>query len=234
MEIYSRTKAIIGEHGFNMLRRSHIVICGCGGVGSYTFEALLRSGIGKITLIDGDYVAKSNINRQLIATTDTVGIKKTEAAMLRANQIGGETELCFIDQFITKDNANDILPKNANFIVDAIDDVSAKTAIAIFAKSYSIPSICCLGTGNRLDATKFEICDLYKTSGCPLARKIRYEFKKAGIDRQTVLYSKAPTVIPDTDFTDGKRTVGSISYVPSVAGLLLAQHVILKITEEIK
>ena len=232
MNTFIRTKALIGDRAFNRLTESHVVLCGCGGVGSYVLEALVRTGIGKITLIDGDKVAESNINRQLIATYETVGMSKTDAAVARAKSINPRIELIGITQFLSRDNIADILPSNADYIIDAIDFVPAKVGLAVYADKYRIPIITCLGTGNRLDASKFELCDIYKTSGCPLARKMRCELKKAGIKKLDVLFSRADVLTPDTIIDAGKKTVGSTAYVPAVAGLLIAQHVITKLTEE--
>lgn len=232
MKIFTRTAALIGDDGISKLKNSHVVLCGVGGVGSYAFEALVRAGVGKITVIDADTVSESNINRQLIATSKNIGEKKTHAAKNRADTIGTGCEVMGVDVFLDKENVADILPKDADFLIDAIDFVPAKVAIAVFAKQHKIPSVCCLGTGNRLDASRFEICDIYSTKGCPLARKMRYELRKNDIGAYDVLYSKAPVVTPKTLLEDGKQTVGSMPYVPSVAGLLLAQHVILNITEE--
>lgn len=231
--MFSRTVALIGENSFNKLRKSHIVLCGCGGVGSYTFEALVRMGIGKITVIDSDTVSTSNINRQLIATADTVGMKKTEVAIKRAAQIGTDCNVIGLDVFLNAENTDSTLPKDADFIIDAIDFIPAKVEIALFAQNHNIPSVCCLGTGNRLNANFFEICDIYKTTGCPLARKMRQELRKVNIEHLDVLFSKAPVTNPVNELCEGKRTVGSVSFVPSVAGLLLAQHVIVKLMEEI-
>ncbi len=233
MEIFTRTKALIGERGLKRLESSHILLCGCGGVGSYALEALVRAGIGKITVIDADKVAKSNLNRQLIATADTVGMLKTDAAEIRAKSINHDIDFTGIAKFIDRNNTYELLDRDADYIIDAIDFVPAKTALAEYSYRTGTPIISCLGTGNRLDATQFEICDIFKTSGCPLARKMRCELKKAGVIRLEVLYSKAPVIQPENEIYDGgKRTVGSISYVPSTAGLLLAQHVITRLLEE--
>lgn len=230
--IFSRTISLIGGKGFEKLQNAHIVLCGCGGVGSFALEALVRSGVGKITVIDKDTVAGSNLNRQLIATVDTIGQYKAEVAKTRALSINAALEFNAVTEFITPQNVQSLIAPDADYIIDAIDDVRAKVAIAAYASKLKIPVICCLGTGNRLDGNKFEICDIYKTSGCPLARKMRCELKKAGVDFLEVLFSKARIVEPDFRLTDGKATVGSVAFVPSVAGLLIAQHVILKLMEE--
>ncbi len=230
-EIFNRTCALIGQDGLEKLQKSHIVLCGCGGVGSYALEALVRIGVGKITVIDNDIVTTSNINRQIIALNSTVGLLKTDVAEKRSLDINPNIEFCGKNVFLTSENINEHIPHDANFIIDAIDFVPAKVSLAVFAKNNNIDIIECLGTGNRLDATQFEIKDIYKTSGCPLAKKMRTELKKAGIDSLNVLISNSPTVQPNILLNDGKRTVGSVSFVPSVAGLLCAQYAINKILE---
>ncbi len=231
-EIFTRTSALIGDDGVKKLQKSHIILCGCGGVGSYALEALARIGIGKITVIDNDDVCESNINRQIIALGSTVGMLKTEVARARVSDINPDIEFYGKCEFLTADNVDEIVPKDADYIIDAIDFVPAKVALAVFAKKNNIGIIECLGTGNRLDATKFSIKDIYKTSGCPLARKMRSELKKAGIESLDVLVSDAPVIQPKELLSDKKRTVGSVSFVPSVAGLLCAQYVINKILEK--
>ena len=220
----TRTTAILGKEAMDKLSRAHVVVAGCGGVGSYTVEALIRSGIGKITVIDSDIVDVTNINRQIIATHDTVGKLKVEVAKSRALSINPDVEFLAIPEYIEKDNVSEILPTDADYIVDAIDYVPAKVGLAVFAKDKNIPIISCLGTGKRLDATKFEFCDIYDTQGCPLARKMRTELKKAGIDRLEVIFSKANVI--------ETKGIGSVAFVPSVAGLLIAQKVICNITGE--
>lgn len=232
--IFSRTISLIEQSGFEALKKSHIILCGCGGVGSYTLEALVRSGVGEITVIDNDTVSLSNINRQIIATHSSIGQYKVDVAQKRALDINPDIIFHSKQVFITPQNIECVLDKNVTYIIDAIDHVPAKVAIAQFSKNNNIPLLSCLGTGNRLDATKFEIKDIYNTSGCPLARKMRYELKKADIKKLDVLVSDAPTVKNHIEFDDGKRCVGSIAYVPSVAGLLAAQHVINKILEKQK
>ncbi len=230
-ELYLRTHALIGDDGLDKIKKAHVVLCGCGGVGSYTLEALVRIGIGRITVVDNDKISKSNINRQIIALNSTVGCFKTDVAKKRALDINPAVIFCGINEFLTKENVENIIPTDADFIVDAIDFVPAKVALAVFAKNNNIKIIECLGTGNRLDATKFHIKDIYSTAGCPLAKKMRTELKKAGIEKLDVLVSDAPVVKPAQIEDDGKKTVGSVSFVPSVAGLICAQHVINNILE---
>lgn len=222
--MFTRTEAIIGKENTDKLKKSHVVVAGCGGVGSYVLEALVRSGIGKVTVIDADVVDITNINRQLIATHRTVGQAKVDAARERMLDINPNVEYVGIKAMLDKDNISQYLPSDANYIVDAIDCVAAKVGLALFAKDNQTPILTCLGTGKRLDATKFEICDIFETSGCPLARKMRYELKKAGIEKLNVIYSKAKVYE-----TEG---IGSVAFVPSVAGLLMAQKVICDIIGE--
>ena len=230
-EFYLRTSALVGDDNLEKIKKSHIVLCGCGGVGSYALEALVRIGVGKLTVIDNDKVAPSNINRQIIALNSTIGKFKTDVAKLRASDINPDIEFNAINEFLTNENVDNIIPTDADFIVDAIDFVPAKVALAVFAKKHNINIIECLGTGNRLDATKFYVTDIYKTSGCPLAKKMRIELKKAGIERLDVLVSDAPVIKSVQVDDQGKKTVGSVSFVPSVAGLICAQHVINNILE---
>lgn len=222
--MFSRSEALLGKDNLIKLKNSHIVLCGCGGVGSYALEALVRTGIGKITVIDSDKVDITNINRQIIATHDTIGQSKVSVAHMRAVSINPDIEFVEKSDFLTFDNIEEIIPSDANYVIDAIDFVPAKVGLALFSQKTQIPLISCLGTGKRLDATKFEFCDIYKTEGCPLARKMRYELKKYNIKKLTVLISKA-----EAFKTEG---IGSVVFVPAVAGLLLAQKVIHDIIKE--
>ena len=230
-DLYLRTHALIGDDGIKKIKNAHIVLCGCGGVGSYTLEALVRVGIGKITVIDNDKVSPSNLNRQIIALNSTIGCLKTDIAKSRALDINPNIDFTAKNVFLNENNIEQTIPKDADFIIDAIDFVPAKVGLAVFAKKHGLNLIECLGTGNRLDATKFSIKDIYSTSGCPLAKKMRVELKKAGIEKLDVLVSDAPVIKPSQINDSGKKTVGSISFVPSVAGLICAQYVINKILE---
>ncbi len=196
------------------------MLFGLGGVGSYTFEALVRSGIGNIIAIDADTVAKSNINRQLIALNSTVGHDKIDIATARAKDINPDCTIIGIKKFILPENINEVPFENADYIIDAIDTVSTKIALACLAEEKNIPIISIMGTGNKSDATKFTVTDIYKTSVCPLCRVMRYELKKRGVKKLKVVYSQADII------KHGETTVGSLSYVPGVAGLLAAGEVI--------
>ncbi len=215
-----RTELLIGKDGVGKLKNSHVLLFGLGGVGSFTFEALVRGGIGKITVVDNDTFTKSNLNRQLLALNSTLGQNKTDVAKMRATDINPQCEVICINKFILPENLSEIPFENVDYIVDAIDTVSTKIALAELSQERNIPLISVMGTGNKLDSTKFEVTDIFKTSVCPLCRVMRYELKKRGVKKLKVIYSKAEIIKPEAN------TVGSISYVPSVAGLLAAGEVI--------
>lgn len=216
-----REISLIGEDALNKLRSSHVVVFGVGGVGSFTVEALVRAGVGTLTLIDGDRVCPSNINRQIIADTSTIGMWKAEAAQRRISLINPECKVTVLNLFADESNVGSILSDaKADFIVDAIDSVKTKLLIARWAVDHGTPIISSMGTGNKLDPSKFSITDISKTSVCPLARVIRRELKAMGISHLPVLFSTEEPV------KVGSRTPASISFVPSVAGLMIAGHVI--------
>lgn len=194
-----------------------------GGVGSYTIEALTRSGIGKITLIDNDVVDITNINRQLIADTATIGKPKVEVAKERLLKINPNIEIITRQIFYDKTSKEKLLNTHYDYIVDAIDSVASKLSLVEEAYKRNIPIISCMGTGNKLDPTKFEIADISKTSVCPLAKVMRKELNKRGIHHLKVVYSKEE---PHRFDEENKRVPASISFVPSVAGLILAGEVI--------
>ena len=194
-----------------------------GGVGSYTIEALARSGIGNITLIDNDVVDITNINRQLIADTTTIGKPKVEVAKERLLKINPNVKLTTYQLFYDETKANELLNSNYDYIVDAIDSVSSKLSLVEEAYKQNIPIISCMGTGNKLDPTKFEVSDISKTSVCPLAKVMRKELNKRGIHHLKVVFSKEE---PHRFNEENKKIPASISFVPSVAGLILAGEVI--------
>ncbi len=220
-EWLSREEALIGEEAVKKLLSSSVLVFGAGGVGSYAIEALARAGVGKITVVDGDTVSESNINRQLIADTSTVGLKKAEVSSERIKRINPECDAVAVSLFADGTNTEKII-KNASpdFIVDAIDTVSSKLIIAELSVKLGIPLISSMGTGNKLDPSAFEITDIKKTSVCPLARVMRRELKARGIVSLPVLYSREEPV------KLGSRTPASISFVPSSAGLMIAGYVI--------
>ena len=216
-----RQRALIGDEATQSLSSSTVAVFGIGGVGSYTVEALARAGVGSLILIDGDRVSESNINRQLIADTTTVGKWKAEAAAERVRKINPDCTVTAVNEFADDSNVDRILTEaNADYVVDAIDCVTTKLLIALWAQEHNVPVISSMGTGNKLDPSKFVITDISKTSVCPLARVMRRECKAKGIRKLTVLYSTEEPV------KTGLRVPASISYVPSCAGLMIAGRVI--------
>lgn len=229
MNPFIRSELLLGEGSTEKLRNSKVIVFGVGGVGSYTVEALARAGIGSITVVDNDDVAESNINRQLIATVSTVGQDKVEVARRRILDINPGCNVKAIKAFVTKDNTDDFSLSEYDYIIDAIDTVSAKIALAVEADTKGIPMISSMGTGNKLDGTRFEVSDIYKTSVCPLARVMRYELKKRGVKKLKVVYSKEEPLTPtksDAENSAKRQTPGSVPFVPGVAGLIIAGEVI--------
>lgn len=215
-DAFVRTETLLGEEAFEKLTKSSVCIFGCGGVGSYVVEALARSGVGKITVVDADVVDVSNINRQLIALNSTVGRPKVDVVKERIEDINPECEVTAKQMFYDKENNFDL---NFDYIIDAIDSVPSKLFLIEEANRFGTPIISAMGTGNKLDAGMFEIADISKTAYCPLAKKVRTELKKKGIYHLKVVYSKES---PKERFVPP----ASVSFVPSVAGLLLAGEVI--------
>lgn len=232
-EFFSRTELLLGEKALEKLEKSRVAVFGVGGVGGYCVEALVRSGLGHIDIIDNDTVSLSNINRQIIATVDTVGRKKVEVAKERILSINPDIEVNTFDTFFLPENADEFDFKGYDYIIDAIDTVSAKIALVEKANEFNIPIISSMGAGNKLNPEMFEITDIYKTSVCPLARVLRGELKKRGIKKLKVVYSKEKALKPlKSDEKTTKRQIpGSISFVPSTVGLIIAGEVIKDITE---
>ena len=226
-DMYDRTRMLIGQDGLDRLKRAHVLIAGVGGVGSFAVEALARAGVGTFTLLDNDTVDLTNLNRQIHATQETIGRPKVSVMAERIRAINSDIEVHCIETFLLADNI-DLLGEAAyDYIIDAVDTVTAKLALVQYAKQRNIPIICSMGTANKLDATKFEITDISKTHTCPLARVMRKELRDRGIvNGVEVLYSTAKPIAVQTETAGERRSPGSISYVPSVAGLLLAGHVI--------
>ena len=220
-EWLSREAALIGEEGIARLQAARVTVFGVGGVGSYTVEALARAGIGSLTLIDGDTVALSNLNRQLIADHTTLGRSKAEVAAERVAHIHPACEVRACSVFADAGNTASLLEESRpTFIVDAIDSVTTKLLIATWAVEHDVPLIASMGTGNKLDPSRLTITDLAKTSVCPLARVMRRELKSRGIYHLPVLFSTEEPV------HTGMRTPASISFVPSTGGLLIAGYVV--------
>ena len=207
------------------LKNSKVAIFGIGGVGSYVVEALARSGVGSFVLVDKDTVSISNLNRQLIATLDTIGKNKVDIAKERILSINPNAKVKTFADFFMPGNTN-ILDNSITYIVDAIDTVTAKIELVIQAKKLDIPIISSMGTGNKLDPTKFEISDIYDTSVCPLAKVMRKELKSRNISHLKVLYSKEKPIKTKIIDENGKLIPGTISFVPSVAGLIIAKEVV--------
>ena len=226
MEQFSRTELLIGSDGLQKLKNARVAVFGVGGVGGYVVEALARSGIGGLTLIDPDKVSISNLNRQIVALMSTVGQYKTHAAKARVLDIYPECNVETLEIFYMPET--DCVDFSAfDYVVDAVDTVSAKLAIIQRASAANVPVISAMGAGNKLDATRFEVSDIAKTSVCPLARVMRRELKKRGVDRVKVVYSKEePKSSGLIDEDSGKMVPGSIAFVPSVAGLIIASEVI--------
>lgn len=220
MDIFSRTERLIGEDALQKLKNSNIIIFGLGGVGSYTAEALARSGIGKMTVVDKDTVDITNINRQLYALRSTVGKPKAEVARERILDINPKCEITAIQKMYLPENSEEFNLSQYDYIVDAIDNVTAKIDLAVKSEQLGIPIISSMGTGNKLDSTAFKVSDIYKTSVCPLCRVMRTQLKKRGVKKLKVVYSE------EMPKTDGERTPASISFVPPAAGLIIAGEVI--------
>lgn len=231
MERFLRIEAILGEEAMKKLSESKVIIFGIGGVGGHTADALARSGVGEIHLVDPDSVSVTNINRQLIANDNTVGKKKTEVMKTHLLSINPEIRVKGFDLFYTPENAELIDLSSYDYIVDAIDTVPSKVNIAERANKLSVPLISSMGFGNKLDPTKVEVADLSKTEVCPLARTMRRLLRLKGINHLKTVYSKEIPISPSSPIEDGgKRTVGSVAFVPSVAGLVIASEVIKDLT----
>ena len=231
MNPFSRTELLLGSDGMEKLKNARVAVFGLGGVGGYVVEALARSGVGALELIDHDTISITNINRQLLATHSTVGQSKAAAAKDRALDINPDIEVTVRECFFGPDTADTFDFSKYSYVVDAIDTVTGKLALIQAAKAADVPIICSMGTGNKLDPTKFQIADISKTSVCPLARIMRKECAKRGIKHLKVLFSTEDPLspgLPDTEeLPEGRRALpGSVAYVPSVAGLIIAGEVI--------
>ena len=221
---FAREKILIGEAAFEKLSRSHVAVFGLGGVGSYAAEAIARAGIGKISIVDNDVVDTTNINRQLIALTSTIGKRKTDLVKERINGINPDAQVIQYDIFFNEESDFDF--SDVDYVIDAIDTVTSKILLAEICFKKGIRIVSSMGTGNKLHPELFEIDDINNTSVCPLARVMRRELKKRQVTSLNVLYSKE---IPSRAFIDsvpGRHSPGSISFVPSAAGLIIAGKVI--------
>lgn len=233
---FTRTEMLLGNEAVHKLKQCRIAVFGIGGVGGYTVEALARSGVGTLDLIDNDTVSLTNINRQIIALHSTVGMNKTEAAKKRLLDINPNIKINTYNTFFTPENSGEFNFSQYDYIVDAIDTVSGKIELAVQADKANVPIISSMGAGNKLDPTRFEVSDIYKTSVCPLARVMRRELKKRNIRKLKVVYSKEEALSPkcesDEDSGMKRQTPASIAYVPSVVGLIIAGEVINDITSQ--
>ncbi len=244
-EKFIRTAMLIGEEGIEKLKKSSVTVFGVGGVGSFTAEALARSGVGKITVVDYDTISESNINRQSHAFTDTVGEIKVEEMKRRIERINPDIDVRAVNIMMNKDNIDEIMSEGADYAVDAIDMVSSKIALIEYCCSRDIPVISAMGAGNKLNPAMLEVSDIHSTSVCPLARVMRREMRNRNIEKLKVVYSKEKPVEPinpemlkgekfseeSSEGADGKsggnkRVPGSTAFVPSVSGLIIASEVV--------
>lgn len=230
---FDRTERLLGSEAMKKIYDSHVAVFGIGGVGGHAVEALVRSGIGEITIVDSDDVAESNINRQLIATSKTIGRKKVEVMKEHLLEINPDVKVHVYDCFFLPETKDQFDFSKYDYVIDAVDTVTAKLALAEACQEKDVPIVSSMGAGNKLDPTAFEVTDIYKTSVCPLAKVMRKELKARGIKQLKVVYSKEIPLEPieNSDFvSDEKRarraTPGSIAFVPSVAGLILAGEVV--------
>ncbi len=250
-EQFSRTELLIGGEAMQKLFSAHVAVFGLGGVGGYAVEALARSGIGTLDLVDPDKISVSNLNRQILATWDTVGKYKVDVAAERIRRINPEIKLNLHRTFFLPDTADEFDFSEYDYVVDAVDTVTGKLELVQRAAKAGAPIISCMGAGNKMDASAFEVADIYETSICPLARIMRKELKKRGIEKLKVVYSKEPAMEPvlgdfpgadaahpdasdepDEIFTKRRQTPGSNAFVPAAAGLILAGEVVRDLIKE--
>ncbi|SFV02427.1 tRNA threonylcarbamoyladenosine dehydratase [Butyrivibrio sp. INlla21] len=231
-EIFSRTELLLGEDAVKELSKKRVAVFGVGGVGGYVCEALVRSGIGAFDICDNDTVAASNINRQIIATTSSVGKYKVDVMKERMLDINPEVDVRVHKCFFLPENADSFPFEEYDYVVDAVDTVTAKIEIIMRAKEKNIPVISSMGAGNKLDPTAFTVADIYKTSVDPLARVMRRELKKRGVKELKVVYSKEEPLQPigghksPSEDSSRRSTPGSVAFVPSVAGLCIASEIV--------
>ena len=224
--IFSRTELVLGKEALEKLDQSHVIVFGLGGVGSYTVEALVRSGIGSLTIVDNDEVCLSNLNRQLIATWSTIGLAKVDAAERRILDINPDCKVTKLRMFYLPETADRIDLSDYDYIVDCIDTVTAKLELAVRAKEAGVPLISSMGTGNKLHPELLKVADISKTSVCPLARVMRRELSQRGIRHLKCVFSTEEPIRTESVVEGKKRVPGSIAFVPSVAGLLIAAEVV--------
>ena len=230
---FCRTELLVGEEGINKLHNSKVIVFGIGGVGSFVVEALTRAGVGNLILVDNDTICISNLNRQIHATQATVGMIKVEAMKERVISINPNCNVEAKQVFITADNISEIIPSDVDYVVDAIDTVTSKLALAEYCYKNNINIISSMGTGNKMDPTQFRVSDVFKTKVCPLAKVMRHELRKRGVKKLKVVYSEEMPMTPDKGraVPSAKRqTPGSISFVPPVAGMIIGGEVIKDLT----
>lgn len=238
MEKFNRVKLLLGSQNLNKLARSSVAVFGVGGVGGYAAEALIRSGVGSIAIFDNDVVAPSNINRQIIASTLTVGKDKVEVAKERLLSINPNAKVNAFKTFYLPENADEYPLENYDYIIDAVDTVAAKIELIMRAKNANVPIISCMGTGGKLDITALKVDDIEKSKGCPLARVMRRELKNRGIKGVKVVYSEEQPSICESEVIaaekkeSGRTAPPSMIFVPAAAGLLLAKEVITDLIKE--
>lgn len=231
---FKRTSLLVGEEGINKLKCARVAVFGIGGVGGYVCEALARSGVGTFDLVDNDIISESNINRQIIATHNTIGMPKVLAMKERILSINPDANVNIYQDFVLETNIDNFPFDTYDYVIDCVDTVSAKIAIIMHSLQKNVKVISSMGTGNKLDPTKLLITDIYKTSICPLAKVMRHEMKKRRVKHLDVLVStEYPIKVTNVDKEDiplGKHTIpGSTAFVPSAAGLVIASHVVRKI-----
>lgn len=228
MDIFERTRLVAGGEALEKMKRSRVAVFGVGGVGGYAAEALVRCGVGALDIIDADTVSPSNLNRQIIATAQTLGMPKVQAARLRALSINPDVKITPLPLFYSAETADMIDLSQYDYIADAIDTVSSKLELIKRAKALGVPVISSMGTGNKLHPQLLEVADIYSTSVCPLARVMRRELKKAGVDSLRVVYSKEQPRRLEAE--SDRRTVGSTPFVPAAAGLIIASEIFCVLT----
>lgn len=226
-EIFSRTELLLGDDTMQKLKNSRVCVFGIGGVGGHAAEALVRSGIGEIDLVDNDVVSESNINRQMFATLKNIGKPKVDVAEERLKELSPYIKINKHQMFYLPENSDTFDFSRYDYVIDAVDTVSAKIDIIVKSKEAKVPVISSMGAGNKLCAWQFEVSDIYDTSVCPLARVMRHEMKKRGILNLKVVYSKEMPIKNSVFGENGKPIPGSVAFVPSVAGLIIAGEVIL-------
>ena len=230
---FCRTELLIGEDGIEKLHNSKVIVFGIGGVGSFVVEALTRAGVGNLILVDNDTICISNLNRQIHATQATVGNVKVEAMKARVLSINPNCNVEAKQEFITADNIEEIIPSDIDYVVDAIDTVTSKLALAEYCYKNDIKLIASMGTGNKIDPTQFRVTDVFKTKVCPLAKVMRAELRKRGVKKLKVVYSEEIPMVPNKGRavpSQKRQTPGSISFVPPVAGMIIGGEVIKDLT----